>query len=361
MSGKSLWALLRQMPAAIWWTVLVVLVLALLVGCVLFFPKHLVGQRLVAPDHRKLAAQDWLKAEELRLKTEAERLKAENDVRATLVQCVLGLLVLVGGIVAWLQLRVSRAGLRISDEKLTRDLEVSSEELRLTREGQLSEHFTRAIDQLGNVNEDVRLGGIAALEHLLHTPEARLYQVAIVEILTAHVRTQSPWPTTKVPSAMNLPPLRVRSPAVQAAMTALGRRPVPIEATVEIPMEVKFSGVTVTTTFRNFTLELGGVDLRSARLFEANLIGANLAGSNLATADCFGAHFQHANLNAAILRETKFDKAELTATILTQAKLEGADFSDAIDLERAFLLGAVVDERTQWPKDFQWRRAVYGV
>jgi hypothetical protein len=54
--------------------------LALLLGCVLAFPRHLVGRRLVARDEKRLAAQDWLKAEELRLKAAAPVVEAQDAV-----------------------------------------------------------------------------------------------------------------------------------------------------------------------------------------------------------------------------------------------------------------------------------------
>src|SRR5437763_9967495 len=56
----------------------------------------------------------------------------------------------------------------------------------LNRRGQITDRFTRAVDQLGNEKLDVRLGGIYALERLAR--ESRDDHAAIVEILTAYVR-----------------------------------------------------------------------------------------------------------------------------------------------------------------------------
>jgi hypothetical protein len=71
--------------------------------------------------------------------TTAERLKAENDVRTTLLQAVAGAVLLAG-------------------------LYFTGRTYLLNREGQVTERFTRAIDQLGSKSLDVRLGGIYALE-----------------------------------------------------------------------------------------------------------------------------------------------------------------------------------------------------
>ena len=66
---------------------------------------------------------------------DAERLKAENDVRATLLQGLAGAFLLLG-------------------------LYFTASTLQLNRQGQITERFTRAIDQLGNLTTpQVRLGG----------------------------------------------------------------------------------------------------------------------------------------------------------------------------------------------------------
>lgn len=36
----------------------------------------------------------------------------------------------------------------------------------ISREGQITERFTKAVDQLGNPNIDVRIGGLYALERI---------------------------------------------------------------------------------------------------------------------------------------------------------------------------------------------------
>src|SRR3954454_8432510 len=67
----------------------------------------------------------------------------------------------------------------------------------LTRQGQITERFTRAVDQLGNrESRDVRLGGIYALERLAR--ESRDDHGPIVEILTAYVREHAPTPPEEV-------------------------------------------------------------------------------------------------------------------------------------------------------------------
>ena len=68
---------------------------------------------------------------------------------------------------------------------------------RLNRAGQITERFTRAIDQLGHPELDVRLGGIYALERIARDSQDDHPQV--VEVLTAYVREHARWPPDASP------------------------------------------------------------------------------------------------------------------------------------------------------------------
>jgi hypothetical protein len=68
---------------------------------------------------------------------------------------------------------------------------VGQRQLEIGQEGQITERFTRAIDQLGSESIDVRLGGIYALDRLAKNSSKD--QDAITEILSAYVRGHSPW------------------------------------------------------------------------------------------------------------------------------------------------------------------------
>ena len=139
-----------------------------------------------------------------------ELYKARNDVRGTLVQ------VLAGGLVAT-------------------GLVFTARTLDLNRSGQVTERFTRAVDQLGQREPgklDVRLGGIYALERVGRDSAADL--PTVIEVLCAHVREYSPWPPrlpgqgrADIPSdqLMDLPDLQTRAPDLQAVLTVVGRLP----------------------------------------------------------------------------------------------------------------------------------------
>ena len=88
----------------------------------------------------------------------------ENSYRATLAQILAGSAVAMGIYFAWKNLIV-------------------------VQEGQITERFTRAVNQLGSRKIEIRLGGIYALERI--SKESDKYYWIVMKILTAYVRTNS--------------------------------------------------------------------------------------------------------------------------------------------------------------------------
>jgi Pentapeptide repeats (8 copies) len=158
----------------------------------------------------------------------------------------------------------------------------SRQTLDLSRQGQINDRFTKAIEQLGAVDQagkkklEVRLGGVYGLEQI--AKESRDYHWPIVEVLTAYVREHAPWkgaeqcsqeeispsesqPTQNTPSPPKL------AADIQAILTMLGRR---------------------TRTFdqgESEWLDLRDTDLRGAVLGGAHLEEAVLGGAHLEGAE----------------------------------------------------------------------------
>jgi hypothetical protein len=93
----------------------------------------------------------WELGAQARTLAAAERAKAINDVRATLLQGIGGAVILLGAHFTYRQLQIGR------------------EQLQIAQQGQVTDRFTRAIDQLGHAELDVRLGGIYAWSASLTT------------------------------------------------------------------------------------------------------------------------------------------------------------------------------------------------
>jgi len=254
----------------------------------------------------------------------SEALQAQNDLRTTLLQGIGGLFLIAGVVATWRQVQLTR------------------HQLDILREGQITERFTRAIEQLGSDNLDIRLGGIYALERIASSSDAE--RGPILEVLTAYVRGHSPWPpagweygavTPPEPDERHLASLQFRKPDVQAVMSILGRR----EA-----------------GDGDDELLLARVDLRRAYLRRAGLERANLRNSSLR-----GVQGRKARLRGAVLKQSDLTKAfldgadlrgaELQRADLTGANLSGADLRGAA-LDGAILQGVVTDERTRWPDGF---------
>jgi hypothetical protein len=182
----------------------------------------------------------------------------------------------------------------------------------LSREGQVTERYSNAIEQLGSNRSDVCTGGIYALERLAR--DSARDHATVMEVLTAFVREQShkQRPEEDNQSGTGVP-LRTTRPDVQAAVSVIGRRDP-----------------------RN---DRRAVNLNSAKLTGANLTGAKLAGAKLNSADLTGADLTGADLTRAQLTDANLTGADLTAARLADAWLPGAKLNDA-DLTGAQLTGA---------------------
>jgi hypothetical protein len=194
--------------------------------------------------------------------------------------------------------------------------------LQVNREGQITERFTRAIEQLGATNDDksknleLRLGGIYALERI--SKESKDDHWTIMEVLTAYVRQHASGRDASVekPKEDSLLLLRgefrptPRFPAleIQAIMTVIRRRNRSLGCYGE-PEALDLHWTYLTRA------NLKKANLSKADLRKADLVGANLVGANLVGADLRGAVLEQANLREADL---------VKARGLTQVQIEWA-------------------------------------
>lgn len=317
-----------------------VVVVLLLLGCVLVFPRR------AAPD---LAADELtaVKVEKDRLALQADRLKLRNDVRSSLLQSLVqgvgGAALVVGLIFTWFQLQDNRTQLASQQD--------------LTRRGQIADRFTKAVDQLGNSGSpDVRLGGIYGLEQVARDSHDDRIRLAVYEVLTAYVRKHAAWDPNSPPLDAEDPmvALQRRKPDVQAVITVLGRRDFSLgDPILDLSdTDLRNANLRIADLRRTFMVD---AHLEGADLFDAHVEAANLSGAHLEGADLFGAHVESANLTAAHLAG-----ANLTAAHLEYAQLQDADLSTARNLELAVLTRAHANANTKWPAGFDWQRATSG-
>jgi hypothetical protein len=127
----------------------------------------------------------------------------------------------------------------------------------LSREGQVTDRYTKAVEQLGSDKLDMRIGGIYALERIAR--DSARDHPTVMEVLSAFVREHSheQWPPT---DSGRREQERSMRPDVQAALTVVGRR--------DQRRDIQ-------------AINLAGADLTRARLTGADLTGADLRGATL--------------------------------------------------------------------------------
>jgi hypothetical protein len=278
----------------------------------------------------------------------ADLAKAESDIRGNLVAALGVLAVLIGGVVGFLNFRETQRQNRLARDQDREQLELARdqfaesqarnrEQVELQRRGQVTERFSKAIEQLGEEGDgkvDVRVGAIYALEQIakesddLHWP--------IMEVLTTHLRhfRGKPQQTARGAEAgTSEDPERARLPTeAQAIATVIGRRRHdhdPPSQALDLH-EVDLSGVVWPKAH-----------LESANLYGAHLQQAHLVDAHMQGADLSRAELQGADLGAAHLQEAKLYDAQLQGAYLDDAQLQGADLSRA-QLQEAQLVGAQV-------------------
>jgi hypothetical protein len=249
----------------------------------------------------------------------------------------------------------------------------------LTRQGQVSDRYSRAVDQLGSDKIDVRIGGIYSLESVVRDSPGD--HATVMEVLCAFIR-EHPAEQQALPVDDETGPRLAAD--VQAALTVVGRR----NAELDIP----FRGP-----------DLSHAALRGASISFGNFSGTRFLGADLSYAQCEAADFSHAifteakitraflggvafkvagsgdapsnarvnlrgavlrradltetNLNYADLRDALLYETNLTSTSLWGADLTGAEFRNA-DLSDADLTDARWPEAVDVPRG--WRLSPSG-
>src|SRR5271157_5156640 len=246
-----------------------------------------------------------------------DRFNIENEARKTLATILGAIVVLGGAYFTWRNIKVAQ-------------------------EGQITDRFTKAIEQLGAVDGsgkkklEVRLGGIYALERIAGQSERDYWP--IMEVLSTYVRENAPLKTQESTQENQASAAHPHPTAdIQAILTVLGRRDRKYERKGQV-LDLAHTDIRGANLY--------GANLREAGLWRANLSGANLSGANLiganlSRANLSGAYLSEANLSGAYLSGANLWRANLSGANLSRANLTGANLSGA-DLRRADLSGAIL-------------------
>jgi uncharacterized protein YjbI with pentapeptide repeats len=196
----------------------------------------------------------------------------------------------------------------------SQSLRANQKQIELSEQGQLTERFGKAVEQLGSNKLDVQLGGIYALERLAR--DSARDHPTVMEVLAAFVRTHAP------ATACSATPETPNGPTadVQAALTVVGRDAAHAQLSERLNL---------TDTCLTRAVIIG--NLTGANFFAADLSRASLRGADLSGASLYGADLIFADLGFADLTHTVLERADLTNAFLNDADLTGAN------LIRAFL------------------------
>jgi uncharacterized protein YjbI with pentapeptide repeats len=207
-------------------------------------------------------------------------------------------------------------------------LRATHDQIGLTEQGQLTDRFSRAIEQLGSDKPDIRLGGIYALERLAW--DSTRDHSTVMEVLTAFIRRSTPGPCPAEPQSLDA--------TTQAALTVVGRRNATIDSR---PLDVANTCLyRADLTRANLTnTNLTGADLTRANLTNTNLTGADLTRANLSSADLTNFYLVGVNLTNANLVGADLTRANLSSANLTNFSLIGVNLTNA-DLNNTDLIDA---------------------
>jgi membrane protein implicated in regulation of membrane protease activity len=245
----------------------------------------------------------------------------ENSSRATLVQLLGGVALILTFVATWLQ---------ISDAR-----DASEDTLRLTAAQQETERFTRAVEQLGSPQPEVRLGGIYGLAQAARDTPSRRQTVG--RLMLAYLRTNHSVLESEGPGELED---RVRialelqhslchrvvgspEPDAQAALSVLlgiprAERP-PMDLTGIDLANVQANGADFSGAV------LRGTSMAGAKLMNTVFDRAHISGESQLQGACLrGARFRRTYLGLVDTRAADFSRADLSAATVVPGSLDGA-------------------------------------
>ncbi|WP_336214889.1 pentapeptide repeat-containing protein [Nonomuraea sp. LPB2021202275-12-8] len=223
--------------------------------------------------------------------------------------------------------------------------ETGQETLRTTQQQQITDRYTKAVEQIGSDKSvEVRIGGLYALERIAKDSPSdaeTIRQIAVAFILEHDRPITSKEDDRWKPGADVGTALRVLGALPWIGVT---ESPPLIAAHFEFSdwQDVYLNGA-----------DLTGANLTGANLFSANLTDANLTRANLTDADLFGANLTGAKLAGADLTNADLKAANLTGVELDGGNklpdLRGADLRNVRGITpEEIRKGAMIDNTTRF-------------
>jgi len=268
------------------WAGAVVAVAAYLIWAIWFAPNQLTTPAPNSLELAKLSGND-------RATAELSYANAKNAVRTTLIQAAGGAAFLATAFFAWRQLVVSRLG-------------------------QLTERFSRSIDQIGEESVVVRLGAVYTLEQMSRDDR---FEEPVARVLAAYVRQ---------------PPNSAEQDGGRSVSKQANSRSISQQAPTQITAALDLQQAATIVVTGGLWKRATGVPLD---LTDAELAGLDLSRADLSYSNLYGVNFRFANLQNSILEWADLREAQLGQAIMAGARLSEARMNGA-ELARADLRGA---------------------
>jgi hypothetical protein len=253
----------------------------------------------------------------------------ENEARRTLAQIIGGAVVLAG-------LYYTSENVKLAQKSTDETQKAATESRELTRQAQITDRFTKAIEELGKEdtpgkanNLAMRLGGIYALERIANESEQDHWP--IIELLISYINQHA----TRQEKGSGV------TPEVQAIITALGRRKVEFE----VPSQRLVLG-NLDLSRAYFTGNLNGVFFDRSNLTGATFDKTQLSGGSFVNTNLTLARFKQVNMRGAVFNSASFSE---TRTELSLTAFIDSDMSDTAGLVCKDLETARISEKTTLP------------
>ncbi|MEU7532281.1 pentapeptide repeat-containing protein [Saccharothrix sp. NPDC042600] len=221
-------------------------------------------------------------------------------------------------------------------------LQATRDQIEIAERGQLTDRYSKAVEQLAHGRFEVRLGAVHALEQIAR--DSGTHRVAVVSVLTSFIRgerhiTPGGGAACEVEEFYDVGSARHD---VHAALTAVAR----LDAGDDVDLSLSCLDSALLVGAKLRCANLDGTFLRHASLIGADLRGASLSSARLDAPEAVGPGGVGAVLRGASLVGARLTGATLRGAVLERVDLSGADLTDAdlagADLDGANLAGAYV-------------------
>ena len=159
------------------------------------------------------AAWNWVDLQKKPLEGTKRQFDASLDFVKTIAT-------IAGGVVLFLNFRVANRSAELAQKKLEQETEKAKADAKLAEVRLTMERFSKAVDMMGSDKSiHLRLGGIYALESIaLDSSDDKIDENyrQVLEVLTAFVRENSPYPHRKqVEKESTVPSQSIEQPTVE--------------------------------------------------------------------------------------------------------------------------------------------------